>query len=184
MDAPDCSWLDSARVARRAWADKFAKKGYGLANVCMHLNYNFGHHDALEDAKAAGHIMLCAAKETGVPVSEWMKKACSSIQADSRKIAREGIPGGDLSGEVLVFTGALQMPRREAADMAASAGCSVASGVNRKTTLLVVGDQDIRVLTGEEKSSKHRKAEELITNGQNIRIICESDFIGLTRISN
>ena len=26
----ECSWLDSARVARRAWPDKFAWKGYLL----------------------------------------------------------------------------------------------------------------------------------------------------------
>jgi DNA polymerase-3 subunit epsilon len=45
-----------------------------------------------------------------------------------------------------------------------------------QTTLLVVGDQDIRKLAGHEKSSKHRKAEELITKGQSIRILRESDF--------
>jgi DNA polymerase-3 subunit epsilon len=40
----------------------------------------------------------------------------------------------------------------------------------------VVGDQDIRRLAGHEKSSKHRKAEELIRQGQRIRIVGESDF--------
>lgn len=30
--APACTWLDSARVARRAWAE-CASSGYGLANV-------------------------------------------------------------------------------------------------------------------------------------------------------
>ena len=34
----NCSWLDSARVARRAWPDKFARKGYGLANIAQHFN--------------------------------------------------------------------------------------------------------------------------------------------------
>ena len=50
-------------------------------------------------------------------------------------------------------------------------------GVTRDTTILVVGDQDIRVLAGHDKSSKHRKAEKLIREGYSIRIIGESDFL-------
>ena len=48
--------------------------------------------------------------------------------------------------------------------------------MTKDTTLLVVGDQDLRVLHGHEKSSKHRKAEMLIAQGQSIRILGESDF--------
>ncbi len=47
---------------------------------------------------------------------------------------------------------------------------------HKKTTILVVGDQDITKLAGKEKSLKHRKAEGLITKGQPIRILRESDF--------
>jgi hypothetical protein len=45
-----------------------------------------------------------------------------------------------------------------------------------RTTILVVGNQDIRRLAGHRKSSKHRKAEQLISQGQYIRILTESDF--------
>jgi inhibitor of KinA sporulation pathway (predicted exonuclease) len=48
-----CTWLDTACVARRAWSE-FSRRGYGLANICASIGYNFQHHDALEDAKAAG----------------------------------------------------------------------------------------------------------------------------------
>ena len=68
------------------------------------------------------------------------------------------------------------MLRHDAAVAAANAGCQVDDGVTKHTTLLVVGDQDIRKLAGHEKSSKHRKAEELINKGQRIRIVGESDF--------
>ena len=71
------------------------------------------------------------------------------------------------------------MPRRQASEMAAGAGCEVADGVTKHTTLLVVGDQDIRVLNGHDKSSKHRKAEELIAKGLPIRILTESDFASM-----
>jgi DNA polymerase-3 subunit epsilon len=47
-----------------------------------------------------------------------------------------------------------------------------------------VGDQDIRVLAGQEKSSKQRKAEELRAKGQGIRILGESDFRVLLSLSS
>jgi DNA polymerase-3 subunit epsilon len=80
-------------------------------------------------------------------------------------------------GETVVFTGALSLPRREAAHLAALAGCDVGNGVTKATTILVVGIQDTDKLAGYDKSSKHRKAEQLIESGQSIRIISEKDFI-------
>lgn len=76
----------------------------------------------------------------------------------------------------MVFTGALLIPRAEAAKLAASVGCAIGAGVTKKTTLIVVGDQDITKLAGKKKSSKHIKAEDLISKGQKIRILQESDF--------
>ena len=49
--------------------------------------------------------------------------------------------------------------------------------VTKHTTMLVIGDQDLRKLAGHDKSSKHMKAEQLIGNGQQIRILGESDFM-------
>jgi DNA polymerase-3 subunit epsilon len=77
---------------------------------------------------------------------------------------------------VAVFTGALSIPRHQAAELAARAGCNVESSVTKRTTLLIVGDQDLRKLSGHERSSKHRKAEQLIAKGYPIRILGESDF--------
>ena len=62
-------------------------------------------------------------------------------------------------------------------------GCSVASGVTKTTTLLVVGDQDLDKLGGKDKSSKHIKAEGLIARGQAIRILKESDFMSMAKDS-
>jgi DNA polymerase-3 subunit epsilon len=75
-------------------------------------------------------------------------------------IAQSGNPEGALYKEVLVFTGALQMTRSDAAKIAAAVGCLVEEGVTKRTTILVVGDQDALKLAGYEKSSKHRKAED------------------------
>lgn len=78
-------------------------------------------------------------------------------------------PDGPLAGEEVVFTGALTIPHREAAVLAANAGCDVATNVRKTTTLLIVGNQDIHKLAGHKKSAKHRKAEELVRQGQSIR---------------
>jgi DNA polymerase-3 subunit epsilon len=169
-------WLDSARVARRAWP-MFSRSGYGLSSAAEHFSISYKAHDALEDARCAGEILLRAIAETGLDVGQWVERAKQPITGSlAHSITRDGNPEGPLHGEVLVFTGALSMPRAEAADAASVAGCQVASGVTKRTTLLVVGDQDISKLAGHEKSSKHRKAEELIAKGQRIRIIGETDF--------
>jgi DNA polymerase III subunit epsilon len=171
-----CRWLDSARVARRAWLD-LARRGYGLANVAAQCGIVFGHHDALEDARAAGEIVVRAIAESGVGLEDWVVRALKPIGCGTQSVfRREGNPEGEMFGEEVVFTGALSIPRRIAADIASAAGCKVAGSVTEKTTLLVVGNQDIRKLAGHDKSSKHRKAEELILRGHQLRILSEADF--------
>ncbi len=180
---PSCTWLDSACVARRAWRE-FSRSGYGLTDVCNKIGYTFDHHDALEDAKAAGNILLAAIAHTGLNLDAWLTRVRQPIDPNlEQRIAREGNPDGELYGEVVVFTGALTIPRREAADFAASVGCEVDISVTKRTTILVVGDQDVQKLAGHEKSSKYRKAEHLIKMGQSIRILRETDFRELVKLS-
>lgn len=170
-----CAWLDSARVVRCAWPDRYARSGYGLKNVAVDLGIEYCAHDALEDAWAAGHVLLRAVDETGLSVAEWLSRVRRPI-FDPGEVDYAPNPEGPLYGEVVCFTGALRIPRREAAAIGASAGCVVGKSVTSNTTLLVVGDQDIRRLAGHKKSSEHRKAEALIAKGQPIRILTERDF--------
>jgi DNA polymerase-3 subunit epsilon len=82
-----------------------------------------------------------------------------------------------LEGDVVVFTGRLSMSRDAAAEVVAKCGCDVADSVNKRTTILVVGDQDLRKTKGQERSAKHRRAEQLVADGYSIRIVGESDFL-------
>ncbi len=178
---PSCElrWLDSAKVVRRAWPE-FSKSGYGLANVAAHFNIGYKAHDALEDARCAGEIVVRAISETGLSIEDWLERVDIPIHTTTR-LDREVNPNGPLCGEVIVFTGSLLLARFAAADAAADAGCEVNEGITKRTTLLVVGNQDIHRLAGHLKSSKHRKAEALIASGQKIRILSESDFIRLVK---
>lgn len=178
MEPISCTWLDSSRVCRRIW-DDCAKSGYGLKDLCKRINHQFQHHNALEDAKAAGRVLLAAMGDCGLDLQGVLRR----VEQRADPIKRGGDPNGPLAGEVVVFTGALQIPRREAADLAASVGLEVAPGVTKRTTMLVVGDIDVAKLSGHEKSSKHRKAEELAASGQAIKIVRETDFRELVALT-
>lgn len=183
LPAALCQWLDSSMIVRRAWP-QFARAGYGLGNVAAFLDLPFKHHDAGEDSRVTGQIVVHASRQTGLSLDDWLLRVRQPIaHGGSSPIAQGGDRSGPLAGEVIVFTGALTLPRREAAKIAADAGIDVADGVTRQTTLLVVGDQDLeRLADGETKSSKHRRAEYLIKGGQPLRILSEADFQALIAI--
>lgn len=176
---PDCQWLDTARVARRVWSD-CAHRGYGLRDLCARIGFDFKHHNALADAKASAQILISAMSESGLDLEGLLTRAKQPLHFFATDRPRlSGNPSGSLFGEVVVFTGTLAVPRLQAARMAAAAGCDVAPSVTQKTTILVVGEQDARSLSGHERSLKHRKAEDLIRNGFGIRIISEPAFMRL-----
>jgi len=122
----DCTWLDSAKVVRRNWP-AHAYRGYSLANIAQKLGIVFRHHEAQEDARAAGEVVLRAIAESGRSLDDWLVRVRQpvSLEAQHRttvekaRIARDGNPEGPLAGEVVVFTGALSIPRREAEEAAA-----------------------------------------------------------------
>lgn len=172
-----CMWLDTLRVARRAWPDFSSDGGgYGLARLANEFDIDFEHHDAAEDAKAAGYLMLRAMQDTGLDLVQWVDRVERPIQEYPGKVARAGAASGPLAGEVVVFTGKLEVKREDAARLASDAGCEVSDSVSRRITILVVGDQDLRLTKGQEKSAKHRKAEDLIAKGAALRIVGEEDF--------
>lgn len=175
------TWIDSAVIARRAWPDRYGRRGYGLKNLAADLGIDFRHHVALEDARASAEIVLRACVEAETDVLGWLGRVqrLKSPPGRTSSIRREGNVDGPLLGEVTVFTGALAVRRQDAADLAQDAGCNVVNSVSGKVTMLVVGTQDRAKLNGYEKSGKHRKVEAMIENGASIRILSESDFFEL-----
>ena len=183
----ECQWLDSAKVARRTWSD-ISQKGYSLSNICNMLRIEFKHHDALEDAIAAGTIIQFAIEKSGIDLESWIYRSKERINEGSPKqhlnVHFEGNSEGPLWGETIVFTGSLSITRDEAARIAANAGCNVTNNINPKCTILVLGQQDIEKLAGKSKSTKQIKAEELIREGFPIQIISEDDFVQLVEARN
>lgn len=180
LAVPNVQWLDSAAVARRTWPWCQAG-GYGLGPLCKKLGISFRHHDAGEDAAAAGKVLLRAAAEAGMDMAGLMASVRRPITPAFADRLDELSPNenGEYYGQTIVFTGSMALGRIDAARLAAAAGFTVADGVNKTTSLLVVGIQDPAVLAGHEKSSKHRKAEDMQAKGKPIRIVGEADFMVL-----
>jgi DNA polymerase-3 subunit epsilon len=62
-------WTNSVTVARQAWPALKGAGGHGLANLKKHLELEFHHHDAGEDARAAATVVLKAEDILGTTLS-------------------------------------------------------------------------------------------------------------------
>jgi DNA polymerase-3 subunit epsilon len=180
----ECDWLDSLEISKRAWPNA---SGYGLQEIAYDLDIQFEHHAAEEDARAAGEIVLCAIRDTAIPLEKWsqtINKPNFLKLSTPRIYTKESQEDEAPRKDEVVFTGVLSMPRKEAAALAIQAGYDVSETVRNSTTIIVTGTQDIRQLAGNKKSSKLRRAEELISQGSSIRILNDSEFKTLLEQEN
>lgn len=82
-----------------------------------------------------------------------------------------------LFGKVCVFTGSLEkMKRAEAAKIVVDFGGICENGVTARSNFLILGNNDYCKSIKDGKSSKQKKAEKLILNGQDLKIIPEDVF--------
>lgn len=170
-------WIDSARIARRVWP-QYADRGFGLRSLADEFGIEFKHHDAAEDARAAGSILALALSRSDTTLDHWHAtlNAPRDRQEYNAALKVSAVGDGPLSGETCVFTGTLALPRAEMAQLAALMGANVEPGVSKRTTLVVVGEQDVSKLAGKDKSAKHQKAEQMAAAGHPVRILSEDDF--------
>ena len=147
-----------------------------LATVAQELNISIeGAHRAMADCLITKEVLLKGIefqRENPHPFHHGFK-------ASDYRPKEEGM----FFGKIIVFTGALvAMTRDGAATHASQFGFKIGSSVTKKTDYLVVGIQDLSTLAGHDKSTKQRKAEELITEGVKIEILTENDFIRMCGI--
>ena len=67
------TWLDSSLIARRAWPLRYRRR-WSLALIAGELGISFRHHDAVEDARAAGEIVLHACRCTKTDIDGWLRR--------------------------------------------------------------------------------------------------------------
>lgn len=81
--------------------------------------------------------------------------------------------------KICVFTGALSFPRRKAMQMVADIGGINGDSVTKATDFLIVGNTDYVPNLKGTKSNKLKKAEALIAEGQDIKVLTEQTFLKL-----
>lgn len=85
-----------------------------------------------------------------------------------------------LFDKLCVFTGTLEkMKRADAAQIVVDFGGQVSNGITKKTNYLILGNNDYCSSIKDGKSSKQKKAEELIHKGCDLKIISEDVFYDL-----
>jgi DNA polymerase-3 subunit epsilon len=192
LTLPDYNWIDSHAIARHVWPEMGRHR---LRDLCVALDIELNHHDALSDAMACGRIILAGLEASGLTIDQLAARQAAprprSRAGTSRRRREErhqqdfiaiGDPAGPLHGQVVVFTGDFEGGKRAISELAAAAGCDVDDNFTKsKTTILVVGERDPAAWGGVEKSGKHRRAEEAIAEGRKIEILSEEQFRNLLK---
>ncbi|MDO6415017.1 exonuclease domain-containing protein [Sphingomonas sp. BIUV-7] len=163
--AIETRWLDSVRVAKRAWPDL---PSHRLNVLTKFLGVRHKHHDALSDARAAGIVIVRAIDHTGIDLAGWMTPA-NARGGPAPKPAADG----PLKGQRAAILGA---PRDgPLARWLADAGARVVASVGPTSNLLVVSrDQPFGRYVA--ASAAHRRAEELNRAGAYIEIVEEEEL--------
>lgn len=102
----DCLWLDSARLARHTW-EEVRSRGYALGSLAERFSIPLNnHHNALDDAIAAGHICNLAIQKNHPSFSAWLsenKNAGILRQSDYHYESNESIQDEEYSEVVTIL---------------------------------------------------------------------------------
>jgi DNA polymerase III subunit epsilon len=167
----------------------YSRTGYKLSEICdayeIELN---NHHDATCDAVACAKVYMNLLQGINPDVSK--------IRPRSEKSNNFFEPEGHehLCGDVLkpdlehadcnspfyskkvVFTGALNsIDRKEAADLVKKLGADIDTSITKRTNFVITGSAP--------GPSKMQKIEQLNTQGCNIRLIYEEEFLKISEIN-
>jgi DNA polymerase-3 subunit epsilon len=159
------TWLDSVRVAKRAWPDL---PSHRLNVLTRFLGLPHKHHDALSDARAAGMVIVRAMEHTGMDLAGWLAPS-----SPPRVKAPPPAPDGPLKGERIVILGEARngpLARRLAGE-----GARIMAAVGVSTTRLVISDKQPfgRFVTAH---AQYRQANALRETGAAILICTETDL--------
>lgn len=193
-------WLDILRLSRKIVKDI---DRHGLIDLCEYFDITlkpeaefendieklitsievFQHHRAINDCLLANKVLerlFDKVNRENINLNGLFKEKCKydfrKIQGDESLFNKDHI----FYGKNCVFTGKLeQFIRSEAAQIVANIGGHCENTVNKKTNFLIVGDMDYREGMNGNKTSKLKKAEQLISNGQDLQILPESAFYDL-----
>lgn len=195
---PDLYYYCSYRISKYIFKDS---RSYSLPVICKHIGVDLNnHHRAKDDSMACAELFLKCLMQINCSdihslqdiykfkrgeFSESSFKPQLSIASRTKTPASKivGDPdkfevGSIFYGKNVCFTGTCTYGvRDELLQKIADIGGFPMSSVNKKTDVLIVGQQDFRVVGESGMSSKQKKAFELKANGSEIEILSEAEFL-------
>lgn len=169
-------FVDTMRLARRVLPDL---KHHRLKDLDSHFDIGSKHHRALGDCITTNLVLQHLARlviENDIDITPNKITDLRSIAGDPSK----ALTDHPFYNRYCVFTGKLErFTRKDAALLVANIGGHCENGVTKKTNFLIVGDFDYSMGIKDGKSSKMKKAEKLILDGQDLSIITETVFYGM-----
>ena len=196
---PTFTHVCSCRLSQKLFPGLY---NYRLPTVCQKIGFPMNlHHRAGVDAEASARVFMACVELSGAEtlgelqnhyyfhsgyfgdgafVPQCAKKnACikqSEIIGDPSKIDE----GNYFYDKHVCFTGKCSWgTRNELFQWVADIGGHPDKDVTKQTQVLVVGQQDYRQVGESGMSSKQRKAIDLLSKGQPIEILSESDFLDM-----
>lgn len=200
LPLPKFEYYCSLRISRKTFPGLYS---YSLPSLCAAIGVPFDtHHRAENDAiGCAGVFIKCLDKlavdspdeipqklpiHKGVfdgishipqrhkDISKYRANLAKTIVADESKVDTDNY----FYGKVVCFTGTFSFAsRKDLLQAIADIGGIPADSVTRTTNVLVVGQQDYRIVGTTGISSKQKKAMALIEKGQDLEIMSEKEFL-------
>lgn len=174
------NFVDLMRLSRKVYPELTNHK---LITVAQNLGVNIeNNHRALGDCAITYECFSRMSKyisENHIDLKSLYKHNHTdlrSLTADGAKISTDH----PLYGKYCTFTGQLErMIRKDAAQLVVNLGGHCLNSVTKQTNFLILGNFDYVSNVKDGKSSKLKKAEKLILDGQDLQILSENVFYDL-----
>lgn len=196
IEYPETYYSCTYQMSREAIKGLFSFK---LDSVCNHYGIKLNHHRALSDAEACAGIAIKIFQEKGINSFEEISQNFNlrvgrlfkggykpSVVKSSGRYKISDLefddtnfkPENPFFEKTVVFTGTLQsMVRKEAQIKVLEIGGKCGNGVTSETNYLIVGEQDYQKYGEGFKSSKMKKAEKFLSQGNAIELLTEGQFL-------
>lgn len=172
-------YVDTLQFARKVYPELGHHR---LEDLATYLNLSNNEHRALADCVTTQELyeaIKAKMVEKGLQINDlWSGWSNGGIRIKSITAKTTDIdPDGFFYNRHVVFTGKLErMNRKEAMQLVVDHGGILDSNVIKTTNYLILGNNDYNAILHGEKSSKHKKAEKMKLEGQDIEIIDEFTF--------
>lgn len=181
-------YMDTMQFARKLYPEL---KHHRLSDLTDYLGLHNNEHRALSDCTSTKELydaVKASMAEKNLAIEDlWIageSHGGKGIDIKAIKPTEAVIDeDGFFYNRHVVFTGKLEkMLRKDAMQIVVNLGGVLDNSVNKQTNYLILGDNDYNAILKGEKSSKHKKAEKLKLEGQDIEIIDERTFYDLLEV--